>query len=175
MTSRPASASSGGPALARASSILALVAALGLPGSGVAQAGERSSLDPAGVARAIIAADNARDLNTVMSLYAADAELWPPGEPPVHGREAIEARYRQIFGSSRPSLRTTIHRLRDAGEWALIEGGVQGAVSPLAGGDPVRVTDKYLMVLERSDDGLWRITRLMWSSNLGKRLPEPAE
>lgn len=146
----------------------AFVLAIGSLASASASAQDASArerLDPAGVAQAIIAADNAMDLGAVMDLYASDAELWPPGESPVRGAGAIEARYRQIFATVRPHMRTEIERVREADGWALIEGKVHGTVVPAAGGDPQTVDDKYLMVLERSSSGVWRITRLMWSPN----------
>lgn len=145
----------------------AIAASLAVSSPGAAQVTvtDRASLAPADVARAIITADNARDLAAVVALYAEDAELWPPGEPPVRGAPAIEARYSRIFATGRPNLRTTIHRVRRASGWALVEGETHGTVAPTAGGEPRRVDDKYLMVLEQSRAQGWEIVRLMWSSN----------
>ncbi len=52
----------------------------------------------------IVAADNARDLERVLSYDAADAMLLPPGEPPVQGGDAIRslAYVRGRNGGERP-------------------------------------------------------------------------
>lgn len=45
------------------------------------------------VVNGLIAADNARDIERVVELYAPDAILMPPDESPVEGIAAIRPRY----------------------------------------------------------------------------------
>ncbi len=49
----------------------------------------------------IILADNAGDLVGVMAIYAEDAMLLPPNGANVSGHAEIQARYRQIFSTTK--------------------------------------------------------------------------
>ena len=111
----------------------------------------------------IVDADNRGDLETVMSLYADDAVLLPPGEPPVRGRGVIRQRYEAIFSSSTLALVGTVESLRVAGDLAVVRGATSGTVTSKTGGGELKVDDKYVMVLERSDAGRWLIAELMWN------------
>ncbi|MEW5917400.1 MAG: hypothetical protein AB1762_13400, partial [Gemmatimonadota bacterium] len=60
--------------------------------------GSRSAQQPLReVAEGIIAADNERAIDKVLSYYADDALLMPPNEPSVSGVAAIRPRYEALF------------------------------------------------------------------------------
>src|SRR5262245_58445729 len=56
------------------------------------------------VAEAIIAADNARDLERVLGLYTEDAVLFPPNDAAIKGKLAIRPRYEKLFREMQPEL-----------------------------------------------------------------------
>lgn len=118
-----------------------------------------------GIIAEIIAADNRGDLETVMSLYAVDALLLPPGEEPVRGYKAIEARYRDIFSQSALALTSRVDDVRLADGWALARGAITGSATETTSGTVHRIDDKFVMILERTPAGRWVISELMWSSN----------
>jgi uncharacterized protein (TIGR02246 family) len=118
--------------------------------------------DAAAVASGIVAADNARDLERVLSYYAADAMLLPPGEPPVQGGDAIRSRYEALFGAFDPRIEARVEEACAAEGFAYVRGRNGGTLAPRAGGAPRRLDDVYLMLLRREPDGGWKITRLMW-------------
>ena len=115
------------------------------------------------VANGIIAADNARDVERVMSFYAADAVLMPPNANPVTGHAAIRPRYETLFAAMSPAIVSTLDEVRVAGEWAFVRGKNTGVMRPRSGGGEARALDDvFVMLLQRGADGRWKIARLIW-------------
>ena len=114
---------------------------------------------------AIMSADNARDLNAVMALYADDAALLPPDEKAVTGKESIRPRYQSLFDQFNPEISISHDEIMTDGDWAFARGMTTGKMTPRNGGAAKTVNDKYLMILRRQPDGTWRIARLMWSKS----------
>ena len=112
---------------------------------------------------AFSAANNARDLNAVMALYADDAVLLPPDEKAVSGRESIRPRFQSLFNQFNPELSISHDEIMTDGDWAFARGKTTGKMTPRNGGADGTVDYKYLMILRRQPDGTWRIARLMWS------------
>lgn len=114
------------------------------------------------VANAIVAADNARDLERVLGLYSKDAVLMPPGEAIVAGIAAIRPRYETLFAGFDPAIEGTIDEACVAGGVLAYVRGHNGGRLVGRGTTPSRdLDDVYLMVLAR-ETGEWRITRLIW-------------
>lgn len=115
------------------------------------------------VVAAIIAADNARDLDAVLALYTPDAVLMPPGEDPVVGRAAIRPRYETLFRTMIPAIRSELTEVQVAGGWAFVRGRNTGELRPIdSAATPRRLNDHFLMVLSRDSSDQWRIARLIW-------------
>ncbi|HEX5012176.1 MAG TPA: nuclear transport factor 2 family protein [Planctomycetota bacterium] len=110
----------------------------------------------------LIVADNACDLETVLSCYTEDVIWLPPGEPPVSGKTAIAARYGKLFGSSRLELDIEVADAFADGTVGSAWGFTRGSITPVAGGDRTEVNDKFLAVL-RWDGSAWRVAQLAWS------------
>src|SRR5229473_2897101 len=104
-------------------------------------------------AEAIITADNARDLNQVLGLYAPDAMLLPPDENPVVGRAAIQPRYQALFQSMAPAIVSELNEVHVSGDWAYVRGRNTGTMRPLSGDGPERrLNDIFLMIPRRDAD-----------------------
>jgi uncharacterized protein (TIGR02246 family) len=116
------------------------------------------------VVSAIIAADNAGDLERVVELYSASAILMPPDGEPIEGREAIRAHYRRIF--SRFTLEATLDSDETVvcGDWAFDRGRTHVRSKSKETGDTNEAHDKYVMILHRDATG-WQIARLIWNRN----------
>lgn len=114
----------------------------------------------------LIKADNAGDLNTVVSLYDADAVLMRPGKSSIQGREAIYENYKVIFEGSKLNIRLTMDELLVSDQWAVTSGQTLGKVISKNDGTHVTLNDKYVMVLRKTARLGWKITRLIWNSNL---------
>ena len=125
--------------------------------------------DDAGAVRAavarLIAADNARDLETVMSCYAEDAILLPPNDAPAAGHAAIRPRYATLFEQFQPEITCVSEETLVGSDFAIDRGITQGRLLPRAGGEPRSIDDKYAMILRREASGRWLVQRLIWNSN----------
>ena len=143
------------PALHRLLLLLLWPAGCAGPGSDDDSAPLRETLD------AILAADNAGDIERVMACYADDPLWLPPDGGVVAGREAIRARYAAAFARQRFELSGRVAEARAAGGIGWVRGETLGRLVPRDGAAPATVHDQYVALLVR-DDGRWRIARLMW-------------
>jgi ketosteroid isomerase-like protein len=111
---------------------------------------------------AIIAGETDRYL----ALLTEDAVLMPPNGPPVSGREAIGSWNRAISRQFRiQEYRSVDDEVVVAGDWAFRRASIDWTVAPVAGGQPVRDSGKYIIIYRRQKDRSWRVARDMWSSN----------
>ena len=92
--------------------------------------------------------------------------LLPPNGATVTGHAEIQARYRQIFSTTKLRLENRTAELHVSGHWAYIRGVTLGEALRVDGGAPTEINDKYLMILRRQEDASWKIARLVWSKNL---------
>jgi uncharacterized protein (TIGR02246 family) len=123
---------------------------------------QASAAEVAKVLAGIIAADNAGDLDGVISFYAEDAVLLPPNDGDVNGKAAIRARYEEGFRHFRFDIVFSSDEAQVFGEWAFIRGAIHGRTIPKGDEASRKINDKYIMVLHRQKDG-WKIARLIWN------------
>ncbi len=103
------------------------------------------------------------DSSVVMATFVSDPVIVPSGMPALVGQAAI----REFWWPEEAPL-TTVHQFdleqHEAGGQASV-GFVRGSfvlAFQYAGRDHISAGE-YLSVLERSDDGTWRISNRMWS------------
>lgn len=142
---------------------LAIVgSACGAKGTDDCDPGNPAAREVRAVAEGIIAADNAREIQRVLSFYAADAILMPPGEQPVTGRESIRPRYEELFSRFNPEIERHVEEACAGARLAFVRGRNGGRLASREGGGSRMLNDVYLMVLQRDSRGEWRISHLMW-------------
>jgi len=131
------------------------------------------SVQVAGVANGIIAADNARDIEAVLAFYSESAVLLAPGAEPVVGRSRVRPRYESLFRDFDPAIEGHVDEIVVAESWAWVRGRNTGWLRGRSGTPNRRLNDVYLMILEKRE-GTWRIARLIWHSAeaAGAPLPE---
>jgi uncharacterized protein (TIGR02246 family) len=118
-----------------------------------------------------MAASKARDRATLLSLCSDDCVLLPPGEDPIVGKEAIrESLERDVEQEQHYEITEYIHdfeEVRMLGEWAFEWGMFSAAAEPVGGGPPIRSSGKILRILERQEDGTWKVARSIWNNDPG--------
>ena len=106
------------------------------------------------------AALDAEDIDALVMIYTSDARLMPPNGEMASGGDAV----RTIFGG-----------MLEAGlsvDLVSIEAQASGDIGYDVGtytmmdGDTVVDTGKFIEIFHRGDDGEWRISTDMWSSNV---------
>lgn len=118
--------------------------------------------DPKAVLQAIIAADNARDLDKVLGFYTSDVVWIGPAKPEVRGLDAIRASYVGMYRDMRPALSIEITEARAGGDLAMVRGLTLGRLEPAGGGEAKTVHDNFLALLA-CEAGQWKVSHLMWS------------
>jgi len=111
---------------------------------------------------ALVATGNADSLITIAT---SDAELMPPDEPGVHGRDAMRKWAETVFGQATMSGRYTSSDVTVSGDLAVARYTADLTMTPKAGGAPVTEKIKGIHVMKRQPDGTWKIAQDVWNSD----------
>ncbi len=148
----------------RLSSALLLLTTL----AGCNQAGHDTSADEAAIRELIsqtVATNNAADTLGWVGLFEDSAVYMAPGMPEVTGRGNLVDVAAAGFGPYAAAVEITPLEIEILGDWAFARSHVSGSVTPRAGGDPIAVDVKQLVLYHRQPDGTWKIARLIMNSN----------
>jgi ketosteroid isomerase-like protein len=116
--------------------------------------------------RQVDSAIMAGDTESYVALIADDAVLMPPNAPPVIGKDAIRS-WNQVMSQR---FRMQAYKpLNDevilAGKWAFRRATADWTLVPVAGGEPMHDSGKFIIIYERQANGSWRVARDIWNSN----------
>jgi len=114
----------------------------------------------------LIAADNSRDLETVLTLYTDDVVFLAPTGDIVIGKPAIRQRYQRMFQDFQPHLSCVIAEVAVSGRLAFVRGTNKGYLDPISGGPATAVNDNFVAILS-SQGSAWRVSRLIWVKRVG--------
>jgi uncharacterized protein (TIGR02246 family) len=103
-----------------------------------------------------MAASNAGDVSTVLSLMADDVIFMVPGKEPF-GKEAFRKSSESMKGV-RLNARSEIQEMQVLGDWAYLRNHIDLTITP-EDGPPVRRTGFTLTILRKEPDGRWLLTR----------------
>jgi uncharacterized protein (TIGR02246 family) len=102
----------------------------------------------------------------VAGLYADDALVLYPNQPPVVGKAAIRTYFDRFFGDfTQNEFELTSAEIQIAGSWAFDRGTYRWKGTPKAGGPAVEDHGKFLVILQRQPDGSWKVARDMDNSD----------
>jgi ketosteroid isomerase-like protein len=152
-------------------SVLALAAVLALATRPAGSAPSQSSSATPSADRAAIAqvaerenrAFASRDVDGILSVYAADVVMMPPNEPAIHGRNALRRWFASLFSQAAfQAASGTSEALELAGDLAVERMTLRDGAG--------RATGKVIHVYRREPDGTWKITWDVWNADA----PPPA-
>ena len=117
-------------------------------------------------------AEQAKDVDTVLSFFADDASSFPPNAPIVTGIEAIRARLSEEYSGPRFAIswQTTKVEVSRSGDLAYSHGTYEETVNDPEG-NPVTDKGKWVTVWEKQPDGTWKVVADIWNSDQ----PAPSE
>ena len=108
---------------------------------------------------------NASDADTVMTLYTDDVVFMAQHGMPNVGKEAVRAAYDGVFQAIELDIEFTVDEvLRVAPEWAIARTRSEGFVTVNATGNRGPEANQELFVLQKQDDGNWKIARYIFST-----------
>jgi ketosteroid isomerase-like protein len=114
------------------------------------------------------------DADALFARVADDVLMMPPGEPAVHGKNAMRDWYTGFLSQYRTSSLTLSNREVFVSEgWAVELGAYEWGLTPAAGGDPVLDRGNYMQVWKSHPDGQWRFEREIWNSSAPASPPLP--
>ncbi len=120
----------------------------------------------------------ANDIETLLSIYTSDAVIAPPERPFLSG-SSLRNYWQQPAGRQVTHHAVRSEQIVVRGDVAYDWGQYEGAAGPI--GKPQLFRGKYLIVWERSADGVWQMAQDMWNdlpslaSLLGSSLPSLVE
>jgi len=103
-----------------------------------------------------MAASQAGDTETVLSLMTDDVEFLVPGREPF-GKAAFAAASQNMQGV-RIEARSEIRELKVLADWAYLRGHLEVAMTP-PGGNSVRRAGHTLTIFNKQADGRWLLAR----------------
>lgn len=105
------------------------------------------------------AAVNAGDFERWIALWSdAGLRLPPPATGPRQvGKEQIQAAMQPMFNSSNQTATINAEDLQILGDRAYSYGTFEITVTPKDGGDTLVLNGNFLSILEKQDDGSWKI------------------
>lgn len=105
-------------------------------------------------------AAEARDLPRLMRLIDDEAVFLAPASPPIRGKQAVEAMFRNVWQKvQRHTQHFVIHEAWISGD-CLIAWGEDSAAMQVAGADePVNYSGHGMMILRKHPDGVWKFAR----------------
>jgi uncharacterized protein (TIGR02246 family) len=109
------------------------------------------------------AAVNAGDPAAIAALYADDVISMPPDAAGRIGLETIVAAMEEGFGANTIQLTSVVDEVEVAGDLAYVRVTYDETITPTAGGDTELMHGNWLVILQRQEDGSWKIWREMWS------------
>jgi uncharacterized protein (TIGR02246 family) len=106
------------------------------------------------------AAIKEQDCGRLASMVTEDVVFLPSGFPPIRGRAAVEAMYRNFFPQFSSVLQTvSLEEVGVSGDWAFVWGTETTVLTPKGGGPAIEMAGKGMSILRRQSDGTWQFAR----------------
>jgi ketosteroid isomerase-like protein len=109
--------------------------------------------------------------DSLVTIGTSDAELMPPDEPAVHGRDAMKKWAETMFSQASVSGRYTSSDVTVSGDLAVVRYSGELTITPKAGGAPATERIKGIHVMKRQADGTWKIAQDVWNSDAPAAAP----
>ncbi len=108
----------------------------------------------------------AKDAEKVASFYAADAIVYPPNAPTVHGQASAKKAWASFFTDSTFTIswKTVFAEVSKSGDLGFTTGTYEDSYRK-PDGTLVSEKGKYLCTWEKQADGTWKATHDMWNSD----------
>lgn len=102
---------------------------------------------------------NAKDIDTLVSMYTEDARVMPPNLPLATGQEAVRDAFSGMIAAGFTGTLTSVET-QVAGDI-----GYNVGTFELTTGDGMTTTGKFIETWERGSDGVWRISNDIWNDD----------
>ena len=108
---------------------------------------------------------NAADVDAFSGLFTEDAIRMPPNAPAIVGRQRIRENMITTFATFDGEVTVNQEEVRFSGDFAITRGTWALTLTPKSGGEAQSDVGKWLTMIERQEDGSWKIARNIWNSD----------
>jgi uncharacterized protein (TIGR02246 family) len=116
------------------------------------------------------AAFNAGDMAKLGTLHTEDAIEYPANQPTRQGRAAIVAAAEAMAKEGKHEISITATETLVSGDQAVDIGTFRTTMTPAAGGEPMTMDGRYIVLLRREADG-WKLARLLANTAAPMMMP----
>ena len=113
----------------------------------------------------ILEAELKGDASVFEEVAAPDVVVQPPNANTVNGREASVELMQQFFSKYQLNIQYASTQIQVDGDKAFDRGSYSQTVTPKDGGAALASKGKYWWFYARADDGNWRQTRVIWTTD----------
>lgn len=132
--------------------------------AGVAAAGTEEDVAAIDKIREMEAASlNNADPSQVASIYSADVEYIPPGEPALKGTDAVRSWLTGMLEQFEGNLEYTSSDVTILGDWAFEQYAATATLTPKDGGEELVEHARGIHIYHRGEDRSWKITHDVWN------------
>ena len=115
---------------------------------------------------AYVIAINSNDPAKVMETVTQDIVYLPPHEKALFGKDAVRPWIEAYFGGYTTKWEKTSVEFIVSGDWAFEHYHYKSTDTPKGGGAPVSDEGKGINIYHKDSDGVWRVARDAWSSDM---------
>ena len=101
----------------------------------------------------------AGDLDRWISLYIDDGIQMPPDVPRNIGKEKIKAFNQNTADLFHWKMAINCEEVRETDDWGFARGTYTFELIPKKEGETIKGSGKFMTILEKQDDGSWKIAR----------------
>ena len=99
------------------------------------------------------------DLPRIMNLMAEDVVFLVAGQPPMRGRDAFAAGFKNALKNAHIESSSDIQEIHVNGDWAYVWNYLVVVMTPKDGKPPQRRTGNVLSVMRKQSEGKWLMFR----------------
>ena len=99
------------------------------------------------------------DLPRILNLMAEDVVFLVAGQPPMRGRDAFAAGFKEALKNAHIESSSDIQEILVNGDWAYVWNYLVVVMTPKDGKPPQRRTGNVLSVMRKQSDGKWLMFR----------------
>ena len=150
-----------------ATQLIALLVLAGCGGSGD-QAVHSPEADAVSVSNMVAEFDRCAregDLEAFLSHVMDDVVWMPPGEPAVVGKQAVREWYANFYGTFDIELTHDVLDTHTFGDAVIARGNAAQTLTPKAGGSPMSLSAKFILVFRRQPEGPLKVWRAIANAN----------
>lgn len=115
---------------------------------------------------AYVEAINSNDLEATLAMMTNDVVFMPPNSPRLVGKDAVRAWAGPYLAAYEVHWEKTSLELVVNGDWAFEQYAYVEDDTHRDGGPPLEDEGKGIIIYRLGDDGVWRVARDAWNSDL---------